>query len=203
MSDALCHKALPPTRCRTRPGSSSTSDSSRPVRADAILLPPAAQTRSSSSTQDPAPVSGRVLVRGLPPESFFIVDAESGCWNCRTVSDRGYGSIRVPPFTTRRAHRIFYELFIGPIPPGLELDHACRNKRCINPQHLEPVPHHVNVLRGDGVAALNAAKECCVRGHAFTADNTLCSIERGRPRRRCVACLREHDRRRRGCKGRI
>ena len=82
---------------------------------------------------------------------------ESGCWiwtGTRT-RDGGYGQIRLPGLYApligpmRLAHRVAYELLVGPIPAGLVLDHLCRNRRCVNPAHLEPVTQRVNIQRGE------------------------------------------------------
>lgn len=71
------------------------------------------------------------------------------------------------------AHRWSYEVLVGPIPVGLELDHfGCDRKLCVNPAHLLPVTHQVNMLRSASVAALNAAKTHCPKGHEFTPENT-------------------------------
>ena len=69
------------------------------------------------------------------------------------------------------AHRIGYEQLVGPIPKGLELDHLCRVRHCVNPDHLEPVTHKENTLRGSCPAAVNARKTHCKRGHPLTDDN--------------------------------
>ena len=86
-----------------------------------------------------------------------------------------------------------YELLVGPILAGLELDHLCRNHTCVNPSHLEPVTHKVNVLRGAGVAATKAAQTSCVRGHLLNQDNTRVRVG---GRRNCIACEKERGRRR-------
>lgn len=92
----------------------------------------------------------------------------------------------------RLAHRVMYELYRGPIPGGLELDHLCRNTRCINPDHLEPVTHAENVRRGDGAAALRdgAAKQRarthCPQGHPYDESNT----HHYHGRRVCIICKR-------------
>lgn len=64
-----------------------------------------------------------------------------------------------------RAHRVAYELLVGPIPDGMTLDHLCRNRRCVNPDHLEAVSNVENVMRGVGLGPTNAAKTLCPNGH--------------------------------------
>ena len=71
-----------------------------------------------------------------------------------------------------KAHRFAYELLIGPIPKGLEIDHLCRNRACVNPYHMEPVTHHENILRGE-TGQNFATKTYCPRGHPYDKGNTL------------------------------
>lgn len=78
----------------------------------------------------------------------YLVDEETGCWVWQLSVDRnGYGVVKVDS-RTRKAHTIAYERVYGSVPDGLELDHVCRNRRCVNPDHLEAVTHTVNVRRG-------------------------------------------------------
>lgn len=137
--------------------------------------------------------------RKLPLSARFLakvekhdVDCEccNGCWHWRaSLLASGYGTVHAFG-ATRRAHRVAYELFVGPIPDGLHLDHLCRNKGCVNPDHREPVTSRENTLRGDTIAAANAAKTHCADGHPFDARNTR--IRKDRPgNRECVACERE------------
>lgn len=102
----------------------------------------------------------------------------------------GYGVVTA---ARRRytAHRWAYEQLVGPIPEGLQLDHLCRNRLCVNPAHLEPVTHVENTMRGESIAAQNARKTHCKRGHEFTPENTVWETNsNGRPARRCRACRR-------------
>ncbi len=91
------------------------------------------------------------------------------------------------------AHRAAYELFVGPIPEGLQLDHLCRNRACCNPLHLEAVTAKVNVNRG-----LSGARSHCVRGHEFTADNVYLRPDNGKRQCRRCAALREANKRKAG-----
>lgn len=79
----------------------------------------------------------------------FVVKQENGCWlwtGCKTRG--GYGSFRNEKGKTENAHRWAYRVFIGSVPEGLELDHLCRNRSCVNPHHLEPVTRYENTIRG-------------------------------------------------------
>ena len=88
-------------------------------------------------------------------------NAPNGCWEWTAgLFGNGYGHF----WTSVRwvgAHRWAYEALVGPIPEGLELDHLCSNRKCVNPAHLEPVTHKENTLRGEGLAAQNAKKQAC------------------------------------------
>lgn len=120
-----------------------------------------------------------------------VRDPETGCWQWQgSINDGGYGYFRKGPrgavqrFT---AHRAIYELVVGPIPPGMDLDHLCRLRSCVNPEHLEPVTRQVNLLRGIGWAGLHAAQTHCRHGHEFTPENTIhrARLPHGRECRMC------------------
>ena len=108
----------------------------------------------------------------------------TGCWVWQRARDmHGYGVIQVRG-KALGAHRVAYEIVKGPIPEGLTIDHLCRTRACINPDHLEAVTNRENILRGEGFAAINARKTHCLRGHAFTEANTY----QHRDERCCRAC---------------
>lgn len=82
------------------------------------------------------------------------------------------------------AHNLVYTLMVGPIPEGMELDHLCRTPRCVRPEHLEPVPHKTNVLRGESPAAGHARKTCCPLGHPYDGTHR-------NGRRYCTRCRKK------------
>jgi hypothetical protein len=82
------------------------------------------------------------------PLCGYVIDDATGCWVWGLALDNdGYGRAQVGP-VKRLAHRVEYERRVGPIPPGLVIDHLCRNRACVNPDHLEPVAQVVNIRRG-------------------------------------------------------
>ena len=120
----------------------------------------------------------------------------SGCWIWTAQIDcDGYGQFRPYHRGKTKAHRWAYEYFVGPIPDGLVIDHTCRVRCCVNPQHMEPVTNGENVLRGESMVAHNARLTHCVNGHEFNDQNTRRAIRYGRPVRKCRACARESARR--------
>jgi len=99
-------------------------------------------------------------------------EPNSGCWLWLAARDKnGYGVINISG-KMRSAYRAAYEDSVGPVPVGLELDHLCRVRCCVNPAHLEAVTHQVNQLRGNSVSGVNARKTHCVHGHLYTPEST-------------------------------
>jgi HNH endonuclease len=107
---------------------------------------------------------GRDVRKTTPFEDRFwsrVDRSGPGCWPWMGSRNQGgYGTFHIKgPGGSGAAHRIAYELVVGPIPAGLTLDHLCRNRACVNPAHLEPVTMRINVLRGTAPSALNARNE--------------------------------------------
>jgi len=108
-----------------------------------------------------------------------------GCWLwVGKMSNNGYGEFYWKGKYTS-AHRAFYKHFINSNIDGLDIDHLCRNPRCVNPEHLEPVSSRENTLRGVSPPAINVNKTHCKRGHKFTEVNTVIDIKGGRSCRNC------------------
>lgn len=123
--------------------------------------------------------------------ALFYNKNKEGCWVWNRGISNGYGGIHING-KYRVAHRVVYELLKGPIPKNLTLDHLCRNRACINPNHLEPVTMKENILRGIGIAAVNARKTSCARsGHLLVGKNLY--IWNGK--RICMACNLENVKR--------
>lgn len=128
------------------------------------------------------------------PEPFAcrISVTEDDCWLWTSyLTRKGYASFKWRG-RTYVVHRFIYELFRGPIPAGLTLDHLadrCSSKACCNPDHLEPVTSRENTLRSlDTLAGREAAQTHCKRDHEFTEANTYRAP--GNPRRRyCRTCV--------------
>lgn len=119
-------------------------------------------------------------------EVFSLVTPEpnTGCWLWLGYVDRaGYGQVR-DGRVARSAHVVVYERIVGRH-DSEDLDHRCRVRCCVNPAHLEPVTHRENMRRGSGFAGINARKTHCLRGHAFTPENTR---SRDNGNRSCRAC---------------
>lgn len=87
------------------------------------------------------------------------------------------------------AHCFSYIFYIGDIPINFEIDHLCRRRDCVNPDHLEAVTKQINIRRGKGPAAKHAKQTHCYNGHEFNEKNSR--LEGGR--RRCKICKKQYD----------
>lgn len=160
------------------------------LQSTAGALPPAVNPKPGKE--------GKMKPTDLPPRiaSKIKVNPESGCWEWQGAKHScGYGRIttggsRSPNMKVHYPHRIAYESVKGPIPQGLQIDHLCRNRLCVNPDYLEAVTQKENMLRGIGASAINAAKTHCIRGHVLEGDNL--QIPRGGKWtwRRCHECYK-------------
>lgn len=126
--------------------------------------------------------------------SRVVKNAETGCWLWTGGRSGDYAVINID-HRTHRVHRWLYEHRHGPIPEGMDLDHLCRVRACVNPDHVEPVTRQENLLRGQTIPARNAAKSHCPQGHAFTPENTYVTRLGGRICRACNALHHQKYRR--------
>ncbi|KKL99549.1 hypothetical protein LCGC14_1813320 [marine sediment metagenome] len=113
-----------------------------------------------------------------------------GCWHwVAQIAPNGYGRMQMG-LKADLAHRVSYTLHKGPIPEDAQIDHLCRVRKCVNPDHLEAVTCQENLLRGETRAAENAAKVICVNGHDLT-DSWI----RSNGARQCRQCNRDAQKR--------
>jgi 5-methylcytosine-specific restriction endonuclease McrA len=160
--------------------------------------------RHVRKTGEPGPVQIRLRINDWEKAYWARVERRGPgeCWLWTGLKTKGGYGIYWPKggntgeskdgVQRTTAHRIAYELLIGPIPEGLTLDHVedrCSSRLCCNPAHLEPVTRGENNLRGNSPAAKNARKTHCDQGHEFTPENTY--ITPGSGKRRCRVCTYE------------
>lgn len=148
-------------------------------------------------------MSGDAIVKEAQDQERFWAkvnkDAPDGCWpwvaSLWTGPGMGYGCFRYRGRAVL-AHRLAYEWLVGPIPDGLQIDHLCRNRPCVNPDHLEAVTQRENIMRGFAASALNSRKTHCKRGHPL--DDAYIRIDgpRDTVRRVCRQCHPQPQRRR-------
>jgi hypothetical protein len=131
------------------------------------------------------------------PARFWqkVAIGAGGCWLWTGNIGGRYGSIRWGKhpdgrFRTVKAHRLAYEMLVGPIPPGLQLDHVvCDTPACVNPAHLKPSTARENVLRSSNPFAINSRKTHCPKGHPYAGRN----LRKKGARRICRICTAMHE----------
>lgn len=147
-------------------------------------------------TGDPGEANSRVGTDNATRFATKVRTMPSGCieW-VGGLNQYGYG-VFYHDHTQSLAHRWAYKTQVGQVPDGLELDHLCRNRACVNTEHLEAVTRQVNSLRGIGPTAINARKTHCPQGHPYSGANLyiipssggrvcrVCNAEKGRRRNR-------------------
>lgn len=157
---------------------------------DPLLKLPVGTLRGSTK-------GGKTLAERLEAK---VVRNDEGCWGWRGATTKdGYPQFWAGRYVDGKrrpsyAHRVAYELWVGPIPEGYEVDHTCRNVRCLRPDHLEAVTPEVNRARRDEAAV---PKTHCVNGHPFDEANTRIYVFNGKFKQRfCRACERGRSRQR-------
>lgn len=124
--------------------------------------------------------------------SRVSVNKDNDCWNWIGIVEKknGYGRffVKKSPYL---AHRIVFEIFNGKLNPLLVLDHTCKNRKCVNPDHLREVTHKINMLENsDSNSFKNSTKTHCPKGHEYSDENTYLDTAN---RRQCKPCRRASD----------
>lgn len=129
----------------------------------------------------------------------FSEGKDNECWEWQAAIDNttGYGKALLSKNKVTTAHRISYAIYKGNIPKGLVVDHLCRNRKCVNPNHLEAVTHKVNTNRGIS-RFINLNKTHCPQGHEYNDKNTYIEKSPKGDRRHCRICNLFYTHRRRG-----
>ncbi|MFA6031136.1 MAG: HNH endonuclease signature motif containing protein [Elusimicrobiota bacterium] len=169
---------------------------------DAVVEAASVLERVPSELDEPKERYSRANPRPIPFETFhkwelrflgsFEMDGDDRCWNWKGTITSGYGQFKVGK-RGYPAHRISYEIYKGRLPRGLEPDHTCRNRRCVNPAHLEAVTFKENLVRGLPFNNVCKPHDFCRKGHPMTGAN----VSPNGKDRVCRACRKERLERKR------
>ena len=125
------------------------------------------------------------------------VTITNDCWLWTgSINENGYGLFKVSG-KTMKSHRVAYETYNRPIETGNVIDHLCKVRNCVKPDHLEQVSQAENLYRGNTIASVNRLKKYCINGHEFTEDNTIIRKNNTRNCRKCINLLKKKYRARR------
>lgn len=133
---------------------------------------------------------GRFISRPIEERFFERVqepfDVQNDCWMWTgSKTGNGYGQVWLNTKEKEAAHRVAYKMFVGPIPEGFHVDHLCRNRLCVRPDHLEPLSAHLNI------GQWHRARTHCRKGHPYDRENTRYRLREDRIYRQCRICDRE------------
>lgn len=121
-------------------------------------------------------------------------NTSTGCWDwLSSLSIGGYGRLAYKAMGVNYAHRFSWLIHGNKIPSGLQIDHLCRNRKCVNPDHMEVVSSRENTIRGENFCALQVRQTHCKWGHPFDQSNTYINPFNGE--RHCRECARINGRR--------
>lgn len=119
---------------------------------------------------------------------------DHGCWEwLACLNNKGYGFFYFEGRPNFMAHRAAFKMANGFLSSSKELDHLCKNVRCVNPAHLQEVPHRINQYRGSSIVGKNIKKTHCKNGHEFTPENTYARNPNGYGGRECRACWKDRQ----------
>lgn len=120
-----------------------------------------------------------------------VIENAAGCWLwTKLLHDQGYARGSMDG-RHGYIHRLVYEILVGPIPAGMQLDHLCRVRHCVNPDHLEVVDQRTNILRGTSPSANHVRKTHCPANHPYAGRNLIVDHK---GRRKCRECANAGDR---------